>query len=228
MNELINILGLHKENILTSSQEKMNLEYLNMYNWTNDLPQGSKLIFENILDNLKDKKSKILEIGTFVGTSIIHMLNYLPNSIAFTIDRWKNYDESFDNKNHYKLNHIEENNTENIYYNNIKISNLSSRITTLKGDSANMLLYLIINNHFFDFIYVDASHKAFDCYSDLFLSWKLLNKNGILGIDDYLYKINENDNLDRPYEAVNHFLEKYKDEYEILNKNYRVFIKKIV
>jgi len=227
-NELINILGLQKENILISSQEKMNLEYLNMYNWTNDIPEGSKIIFENILDSLKNRKSKILEVGTFVGTSIIHMLNYLPEAIGFTIDRWKNYNESVNNVNYNILSNIEENNTENIYFNNISIYNLSSRITTLKGDSTDMLLFLINNNHFFDFIYVDASHKAFNCYSDLILSWKLLNKNGILGIDDYLYKINENDNLDRPYEAVNHFLEKYKDEYELINKNYRVFIKKII
>ena len=199
-----------------------------MYNWTNNIPEGSKIIFENILDHFKNRKSKILEIGTFVGTSIIHMLNYLPEAIGFTIDKWKNYNESFQNKNINLLNNIEQNNTENIYFNNISLSNLSTRITTLKGDSTDMLLFLINNNHFFDFIYVDASHKAFDCYSDMVLSWKLLNKNGILGIDDYLYKINENDNLDRPHEAVNHFLEKYKDEYELINKNYRVFIKKIV
>ena len=231
--ELIEKLNLEKELsigkfIYNSNQLNNKLEYLEMYNWTNDIPQGSKIIFENILDHFKNRKSKILEIGTFVGTSIINMLNYLPEAIGFTIDKWKNYNESVQNKNLDILNNIEQNNTENIYFNNISIYNLSSRITTLKGDSTDMLLFLINNNHFFDFIYVDASHKAFDCYSDLILSWKLLNKNGILGIDDYLYKINENDNLDRPHEAVNHFLEKYKDEYELINKNYRVFIKKIV
>jgi hypothetical protein len=32
--------------------------------------------------------------------------------------------------------------------------------------------------------------------------------------------------LERPFEAVNHFLEKCQDEITVLNKGYRVFIEK--
>ena len=78
----------------------------------------------------------------------------------------------------------------------------------------------------FDFIYVDGSHLLLDCYFDLILSWNILEIGGILAIDDYLYKKDENI-LDSPYEAVNHFLQLFYGKYKILNINYRVFLEKI-
>lgn len=78
----------------------------------------------------------------------------------------------------------------------------------------------------FDIIYVDGSHRLLDCYIDLILSWQLLDINGMMIIDDYLF--NKENILESPFEAVNDFLEKYKNEYILLHKNYRVFIKKIM
>jgi hypothetical protein len=59
------------------------------------------------------------------------------------------------------------------------------------------------------------------------LSWKLLNVGGVMAIDDYMWNIgDEFDKLERPFKAVNHFLEKCGDEIIVLNKGYRVFIEK--
>ena len=79
----------------------------------------------------------------------------------------------------------------------------------------------------YDFIYVDGSHLMLDCYLDLILSWKILNKGGILAIDDYTYNIDSGNKLDSPFEGVNHFLKKYENEYILLNKGYRVFLQKV-
>ena len=76
----------------------------------------------------------------------------------------------------------------------------------------------------YDFIYVDGSHKLLDCYSDLILAWQVLNKGGIMGIDDYLW--NSGDLLNSPFEGVNHFLKKYEKEMNVISKEYRVFVEK--
>ena len=53
----------------------------------------------------------------------------------------------------------------------------------------------------------------------------LLNKGGVIGIDDYL--MNKESLLDSPFSGVNYFLEKFKDKIIVLDKQYRVFIEKI-
>ena len=64
-----------------------------------------------------------------------------------------------------------------------------------------------------------------DCYSDLLVSFNLINSGGIIGIDDYnLFKDNI---LESPFESVNHFLKKFEKNIKILSKDYRVFIEKI-
>jgi hypothetical protein len=58
------------------------------------------------------------------------------------------------------------------------------------------------------------------------LAWEILETGGILAIDDYLYK--KDSILDSPFEAVEHFLKRYKNRYNLLNKSYRIFLEKIL
>ena len=209
-----------KENTMINNQ----LNYLEMYNWTNDLPKNSKNIFLQILDMFKEYRTcRILEIGTFVGTSVIEMLNYLPNSVATTIDAWKNYNEN----NIDILKNMEKYNAEKIFYENMIQSQLMERVSVFKGDSLSILLKFIKKEQFFDFIYVDGSHQCMNCYTDCLLGWNLLEKNGILAIDDYLYIVSKNDPFGSPGIGIDFFLEKIKGEYTMLHKGYRVFIKKL-
>ena len=193
----------------------------NMLNWTHDIPIGSNIIFKRQLDILKSKNKqlKILEIGTFVGISIINILEYIPNSIGYVIDNW-----SID-KNECNYDNIDIKQT---FYNNIKKSGLydDERIIIFDGKSTEQLFILHKLKEKFDFIYIDASHKTLDVYSDLILSWKLLDINGILGLDDYLWSISDNP-FDNPKKGIDYFLQTYYNEYIILHKNYRVFIQKI-
>ena len=211
---------LNVDNIIENIDNRLN--YMGMYNWTNNIPLNSYNQFLQILDYIKWKNAQkiinILEIGTYTGTSIIKFLELLPNSQATVIDIWKNYNEN----NLEILFNIEENNTEQIFYKNIENANMKNRIKIYKGESATILLNDIGK---FDFIYVDGSHKLLDLHLDLILSFNILNKGGIMGIDDYLY--NKENILESPYEGVNHFLEKYKNKIKILSKEYRIFIEKI-
>jgi len=201
------------------------LNYANMYNWTNDLPKGSKVIFDNILNEIKDSTYNVLEIGTFAGTSLIAILNVLKKANGIAIDRWENYEETFEGKNIESLIQIKENHVEQIFDENVEKSNMKNRIQKIKGDSAEVLVELIKTNQRFDFIYIDGSHECPDVFLDCVLSWKLLNKNGVMVMDDYLYKKDQND-WNIPYHGINQFMKKYKDKYVILNQGYRVFLKK--
>ena len=201
-----------------------------MYNWTNDLPEGSRNEYINIIEEFNKNNTKcnkkILEIGTYTGVSLIKIMELIPDSIGYVIDNWSDYKELNSNN---ITETIEQNNVEKAFYDNIKIKNLENRVNVYKGKSSDKLLEMIISNHKnildkFDIIYVDGSHRLLDCYTDLILSWELLEKNGLMIIDDYLF--NKNNILESPFEAVNTFLNKYDNKYILLSKNYRVFLVK--
>jgi len=197
----------------------------NMYNWTHDLPlnEGSRKLFEDALKIVNPKR--ILEIGTYAGTSLIEMLKLYPEAKGVAIDSWLNYDED----NIEILNSIEENDIENIFNENIKNAELSNRVISMKGDSVNKLCELIEAGHQFDFIYVDGSHKCLNYYTDMVIAWQLLCKGGILAVDDILYNYNKVQNgnlLGYPLMAKKHFMDKYAGQYTVISDSYRLFISK--
>ena len=211
-------------------QEK--LEYKGMYNWTNDLPFGHKQYFLDAIEYFnnhyaknKTENIKVLEIGTYTGISLINIVKLIPNSIGLGLDKWTNYIEGDENKKVDILDNIDELGIEASFYKNIAVSGLEDRIKGIKGDSYEVLFDMLRDNERFDFIYVDGSHKAFDCYSDLILSWRLLTKGGLLAIDDYLYNTDISV-VDSPFEGINHFLNKHSNEIKLLHKGYRVFLQK--
>jgi hypothetical protein len=199
------------------------IEYKGMYNWTNDLPFGHKQYFLDAIEYFnnhyaknKTENIKVLEIGTYTGISLINIVKLIPNSIGVGLDKWTNYIEGDENKKVDILDNIDELGIEASFYKNIAVSGLEDRIKGIKGDSCEVLFDMLRDNERFDFIYVDGSHKAFDCYSDLILSWRLLAKGGLLAIDDYLYN-SEGALVDSPFEGINHFLKKHQHEIKILH-----------
>ena len=99
---------------------------------------------------------------------------------------------------------------------------MKDRIVVHKGDSTEVLLNM---SKEFDLIYVDGSHKCLDCYVDMILSFNLLKKGGLMIVDDVLYR--KGDIINSPFEAVEHFINKFKDNIIIMNNGYRLFLEKI-
>jgi predicted O-methyltransferase YrrM len=219
----------------TIVEEKEEIDTGGMLGWQYDLPkgQGEKEMFEKILDLHRGQKARILEVGTFAGTSLIAMMNRLPDSTGVAIDRWESYIEKSSDTVVEELSTMTEKNIEQLFHKNMRIAGLTDRVKAYKGDSVDKLLELVERKERFDFIYVDGSHKCIDCYTDMALSWKLLDIGGTLAVDDYMYCYSEVEMgnayhaLEYPKKGVDHFLEKYKGRYLIIGKQYRLFLKKI-
>ena len=203
-----------------------------MHNWTNQIPNKQetetfiKLInfFNTNYASKLNRKIQILEVGTYTGISLINIVKLIPNSQALGIDKWSNYNDAYYTESNL-FEHIESLEVEKSFYKNILVENLNDRIFGIKGDSKEILLNMVIQNEQkFDFIYIDGSHKCMDCYLDMFLSWRLLNKGGIFIVDDYKYNIE--DKIRSPFESVNQFLSENDGTYKILYSGYRIFIEK--
>jgi predicted O-methyltransferase YrrM len=202
-------------------------DYANMYNWTNDLPENSIGFFLDVIEYINQKKEgkkKILEIGTFAGTSAIKLVELIQNAEITVIDMWENYNESGGVEG--TVDKIQENNIELIFYKNIEKSGLKHLFTIKKGNSFDVLLDLNKNNEKFDVIYVDGSHTLLDSYTDILLSFQLLKKGGVMMIDDVPF--NKGDILNSPLEGVKYFADKHEKEMKILHIGYRLFLEKIV
>ena len=201
------------------------IEYKGMYNWTNDAPSGSRDIFLGVINYFnynyyKSEKIIVLEIGSYAGISLIHLVKAIPNSIGYGIDMWENYNEVnlLENMDNLKV--------ESSFYRNVERAGMKDRVFGIKSKSTDKLVEYIKTGFRADFIYVDGSHMLLDCYSDLVLSWEILERGGILAIDDYYYKIMD-EMLKSPHEAVNHFLKLYEGKYKLLSMGWRVFLQKL-
>jgi hypothetical protein len=181
-------------------------KYKGVYGWYNDIPFNSRDKFISILQKFDTKSVKLLEIGTYTGMSLINMLKQLPNAIGYGID--SDIEQSF--------------------YENGAIAGLHNRMFGIKGESHDILTNMVINGDKFDFIYINENHS----YTDYYLAWKILNKNGIIAIDNYNYIDNsipllniKNDSS--KYHEIDNFLKKYIKEYRIIDISYRVFLEKL-
>ena len=91
---------------------------------------------------------------------------------------------------------------------------------------------VLCNPHIFipktaDYIYIDGSHLAIDVLTDAVLAWRILKDNGILIFDDYGWGIHTNDEKQKPKLAIDAFLAGYTGHYQLLYKQWQVFMKKI-
>lgn len=206
------------------------MEYKGMYNWMFDLPVGSRDIFLRVIQYFNNNNTKarlgntihVLEIGTYAGTSLIELVRRIPNSVGMGVDKWANYNETP------LLQVVDTYQVKESFSRNVEKAGLSGRITGLQIDSTTALLAFLQDKRRFDFIYVDGSHLLLDCYTDMVLAWQILEIGGVMAVDDYLYKSNDDGAvLQSPYEGVNHFLKLFAGKYKMLHKGYRVFLEKM-
>ena len=126
-------------------------------------------------NNLLKKKINILEIGSFEGMSLLFFNKHLKTKYIYSIDLIKN-------KNF--LHNIKK-------LHNVKFFHMSSDKFFKKK-----------LNIKFAIIYIDGCHYSLDVYKDLINANKLLKKNGILLIDDFLLDVSIRSGYSKYYEDV--------------------------
>lgn len=145
---------------------------------------------------------RILEIGSWMGSSAVGFARLFPNANISCIDAWEGGD---------RLN--AKNNPEKCFDKNTAV--FGNRIRKLKGTSSAMLAKLAADGEKFDLIYVDASHYEDDVRSDTDLSWPLLNAGGVMIWDDYLFEYPPfGDKTPKP--AIDEFLRENRGDYRVL------------
>ena len=173
--------------------------------------------FDEFLSEFKDKPSTFLEIGSFEGMSTIWMLeNILTNkeSRLFCIDAWAEWTEDAFVR----------------FVENINKSGFKNKVDIIKGDSSTYLS--IFPDECFDFIYVDGNHDEKAVIKDAILSFRILKKEGIIAFDDYLLGIRYPDSPGSKAmngstkRAIDYFVDVFKDEIEVIYKDYQLWIRK--
>ena len=193
------------------------LEYKNEISWPNIFEEKNNVIL--MIDQInkiciKREKVNIMEVGTSSGTSLCHFLNLIHNSVATVIDDWSSINS--------KIMKMEDS-----FYKNVFSQKILDKVKIMKGKISDQLIELIRQKVNYDFIFVQNNCSSFEIYNYLYLSWMLLDINGILGFSGCV--INDEDkSIDNNFNGIDKFFkEKSKDEYKILLNGKIVFVQKI-
>ncbi len=92
-----------------------------------------------------------------------------------------------------------------------------------KGYSQYLLPELEKKGKKYDFIYIDASHRADDTFMDAYYAHKMLNSKGLLIFDDFGWKDpNQPHIVNSPQLGIEVFFTMYGDLYNVVIKGYQV------
>jgi predicted O-methyltransferase YrrM len=191
-----------------------------MQNDTPNFPNwfvGQQYNFENHLTPLAGQPNlKFLQIGVYTGDASVWLCeNILTDrtSYLYDVDTWAGSAEqeheqiNFDQVFEYYEERI------GIFKSTIRLKMTSDEYFAGKNESR------------FDFIYIDGDHTSHQVAKDAENAWKLLKPGGIMAFDDYRWGEDLAPEL-TPKPAIDRFLAKYTGEYELLSKDYQVWIQR--
>lgn len=185
-----------------------------MVKYSTDWFTQNSAIWTAVLQDLKNKPIRALEIGTYEGRSAIWLLNnILINKEAHldVVDSWNGGGELDD----HDWPVIEKNFKDNI-------APYKDQVTVYKQDSTE---YLRKCDEMYDFIYIDGGHFAPQALIDGVLSHIRLKPGGIIIFDDYL--IGGLLHTPRtPKTGIDAFMECFAEDYEWLTLGYQAILRK--
>ncbi|SKA84990.1 Methyltransferase domain-containing protein [Prosthecobacter debontii] len=152
------------------------------------------------------EKLRGLELGSFEGRSALFFLQEIathPTARLICMDHWR------DREIHGRFLH------------NILSAGVHDRCEVRKGDSHQMLRSI---RQRFDFIYIDADHRAEAVLTDAVLAWPILLPGGVLIFDDYEW---EKAGQKPPKLGIDAFLQVFAGQFEVLHIGWQVILKKV-
>ena len=174
----------------------------NVYDWQKTLEDYINIKFE------------YLEIGSFEGCSALYIAQNYKGAKITCVDAW---DVNTVGNENLDLENIELNFDKNTL-------EFKEKFLKIKMKSRD---FFSLNKNRYKIIYIDGSHEAVDVFDDCVASWKVLENKGIIIMDDFFWKLNQNI-LNSPAKAIVDFLNTVQGEYKILKlTKYQISIKKI-
>lgn len=165
---------------------------------------------------------RFLQLGAYTGDASLWLLKNIltgDDSLLTDVDTWEGSEEELHES-------MDFNEVYHIYLN--KINEYEERVLLRKETTFDFLTHSYccecISDKY-DFIYVDADHTTIGALLDAEMSWPLLIPDGIMAFDDYNWGNALPLHL-RPRPGIDLFLLRHEGEYELLEKNEQVWIKK--
>jgi predicted O-methyltransferase YrrM len=194
------------------------------YQYTKDWFYWAPELWTKLIPMLPARKA-FLEIGSFEGRSAVWTIeNMMEDGGTITcIDTWEGGAEHVSG---------EMSGAETRFLHNIAIAekaHIDRHVVALRATSLFALAFLLAKEklNYYDFIYIDGSHRAKDVITDACMSWPMLKKGGIMVFDDYAWG-SPRDVLYRPKVAVDAFTTMFAEESETVHVGYQFIIKKTV
>jgi hypothetical protein len=208
----------------------MNLINKDIYNGLDLLPfdlqgwNGKSELFTVLIEEVRP--TTIFEVGTWKGQSAVKMGEAIKqlelDCTIVCIDTWLGSIEFWDEAKHTsECNLFLKHGYPSVYYqflSNVVHSKMQDIIIPFPTTSLIAGRFLKKQKKYADLIYIDGSHEYEDVLSDLTLYWDLLNENGIVFGDDFVWR--------SVRRAVEKFTKKNHLPFQVVVGNYWM-IKKI-
>jgi len=191
------------------------------YQYTKDWFAWAPKVWGQLITHLPGRKT-FLEIGSFEGRSTVWTVENMmeDGGEIYCIDTWEGSEEHVKGE----LDGAEDRFHQNISVLRTKFPNRA--VVSFKSTSVKALAGLLTHNKQFDFIYIDGSHVAKDVLTDACMAWPLLKKNGLMVFDDYMWRPQGFETMQRPKIAVDAFVNMFEDELIVTHVGYQLIVRK--
>jgi predicted O-methyltransferase YrrM len=185
-----------------------------------DMVSGNFALWEPIMGELEGRSARILEIGSFEGMSACYFLWRLQDAHVTCID-------TFAGGPSFAALGSDVSGLEVAFDRNVALVD-GSRVRKLAGTSTEHLPALLREGRTFDLVFIDGSDLALDVLVDAALSWQLLESDGYLIFDNYVWRspLGE-DPLFHPAPAVDAFLNLVGDHCEVSFEAQEVIVRRV-
>lgn len=181
---------------------------------------SAKIFFERNLKAYAGLPIKCLQLGAYTGDATEWLFDNLlthPDSSLIDVDTWSGSDEP-EHKN------LDWKSVEEYYLERHRDKIASGRLTAFKG-TTDQFFSSPQGMQQFNFIYVDADHKASSVLKDGLNSIYRVPVGGIVAFDDYLWTQGKGQYLD-PKPAIDALYACYPDQLELLDSGVQVWFRK--
>ena len=194
----------------------------------NDPPIFSADYFErnapswsSILQPGVNSKNQInaLEVGCFEGRASLWLLENLLLNEKSTLTCVDTFSGPVDYVEEYNITNL----NSKYQYNT---SPYRDKLIIVEDTSTNALKIPEVMQNRYQFVYIDAAHRARNAMEDAVLSFPLLDIGGVMVFDDYNIGSESMFTIDSPKLGIDAFLQFYAGSYKILYVSYQIWITK--